>query len=252
MQYSRRYSTSSFSSYFPPGVKWLLIANAAIFLLQFFAIYFLDWDPFRSLGLVPYQAVAQLAVWQLVTYMFLHGGIGHILFNLLALWMFGADLERDWGTRRFLRFYFLCGIGAGISVVLATLVFGGAQYRTIGASGAIYGILLAFGMLYPDRIVLFSFLFPMKAKWFVLITGVIVFLNSLQPGGRVSHVAHLGGMVFGYIYLKLARGRRRPAAKPVNSISLRDRYERWKLERARRKFQVYMRRHDDDRDRWVH
>jgi membrane associated rhomboid family serine protease len=136
--------------------------------------------------------------------------------------------------------------GAGVSVIVASLLFGGAYLRTIGASGAIYGILLAFGVLYPDRIVLFSFLFPMKAKYFVLITGAIVFLNSLQGGSRVSHVAHLGGMVFGFIFLKM----RFPRMNLSGGIS--QRYRRWKADRARRKFQVYMRRRESDRDRWVH
>jgi membrane associated rhomboid family serine protease len=248
MQYNRSRTTSYSSGYFPPGVKWLLIANTAIFLLNFFAILLFEVDPFRAFGLVPYQVVTGFYAWQLVTYMFLHGGVVHILFNMLALWMFGADLERDWGTDRFLKYYFLCGVGAGISVIAASLLFGGAEYRTIGASGAIYGILLAFGVLYPDRIVLFSFLFPMKAKYFVLITGAIVFLNSLQGGSRVSHVAHLGGMVFGYIFLKLRFPRMRMSA----GAAIGQRYRKWKADRARRKFQVYMRRRESDRDRWVH
>src|SRR5207244_9281421 len=112
---------------------------------------------------------------QLFTYMFLHdpGGFGHILFNMLALWMFGADLERHWGTRKFLKFYFLCGIGAGLCVVVGNYLFGNPLTRTIGASGAIYGLLMAFGVLWPDRTVLFSFLFPIKAKYFVMIIGGI-------------------------------------------------------------------------------
>jgi membrane associated rhomboid family serine protease len=183
--------------------------------------------------------------------MFLHDptGFGHILFNMLTLWMFGADLERTWGTRRFLQYYFLCGAGAGISVVIANILFGNMASRTIGASGAIYGLLLAFGLLYPDREVLFSFLFPIKAKYFVMILGAIAFLSSISASDNgVSHVAHLGGMVFGYLFLKSKTKRK---VRVDLGGSLLARYRDWKMERARRKFQVYMRKQDSDRDRWV-
>jgi membrane associated rhomboid family serine protease len=247
MQYRSYRTTGYSSSYFPPGVKWLLISNIGIFVLHYFAIVLLGVDPLHYFGLVPYQ-VFQGALWQPLTYLFLHGGIGHILFNMLALWMFGADLERDWGTRRFLNYYFLCGIGAGISVILVALGLGGLGIRTIGSSGAIFGVLLAFGLLYPDRIILFSFLFPMKAKYFVIIIGAITFLSSFQAGSGISHIAHLGGMIFGYVYLKTRLRRRRVRVSP----SLRERYHDWKVARARRKFQVYMRKHGQDRDPWIH
>lgn len=246
MQYARQsnYYGGGFSQFVPPGVKWLLIINTGVFLLEFFSALFTGVS-LRWLGLVPLEVVFGLRIWELGTYLFLHGGVMHLLFNMLALWMFGSDLERDWGTRRFLRYYFLCGIGAGLTVVIASMLFGGAAYRTIGAFGAIYGILLAYGVLYPDRTVLFFFLFPMKAKYFVMIIGGIVFLNSFQGGGNVSHVAHLGGMVFGYIFLKV----RMPRANLLGWAG--ERYQRWKRERARRRFQVYMRRHGGDRGPWV-
>ena len=166
--------------------------------------------------------LGHFAIWQLVTYMFLHDrGFGHILFNMLTLWMFGMDLERDWGTKHFLKYYFLCGIGAGICDVLVNAALGNLDTRTIGASGAIYGLLLAFGLLYPDRMVLMSFLFPIKAKYFVMIMGAIAFLSSIgSSGSRVSNVAHLGGMLFGYAYLRgryPAAGRRQPDA-PVSGM----------------------------------
>ncbi|MBL8219186.1 MAG: rhomboid family intramembrane serine protease [Bryobacterales bacterium] len=232
------------SDFFPRGVKWLLISNIALFLLYFFAVQFRLSAIFYPFGLIPGQVLGGFAIWQLVTYMFLHDpyGFSHILFNMLTLWMFGADLERTWGRKEFLKYYFLCGIGAGICVVLGNAMFGTLNTRTIGASGAIYGLLLAFGVLYPDRIVLFSFLFPIKAKYFVMIIGAIAFLSSIgASGGGVSHVAHLGGMVFGYGYLR-GIGR-----KVDLGTSMRKRYHQWRVERAKKKFQVYMRKHDRDR-----
>jgi membrane associated rhomboid family serine protease len=180
--------------------------------------------------------------------MFLHDpyGFAHILFNMLALWMFGTDLERDWGTKPFLKYYFVCGVGAGVCVVVANLFFGNLDSRTIGASGAIYGVLLAFGVLYPDRIILFSFLFPIKAKYFVMIIGVIAFMSSLGAAGSgVSHVAHLGGMVFGFVFLKKRLWRFEIMAP------LARQYNAWRRQRAKKKFQVYMRKQESKRDRWV-
>ncbi len=248
MQYARQrnyYGGGGYSQYFPPAVKWLLIINTAVFVLEFFSYQFASVN-FRWLALVPVEVVFGGRIWELFTYLFLHGGITHLLFNMLALWMFGMDLERDWGSKRFLRYYFLCGVSAGLTVVVAGLLFGDAYARTIGASGAIYGVLLAYGVLYPDRTVLFFFLFPMKAKYFVMIIGGIVFLNSFQGGGNVSHVAHLGGMVFGYLFLKA----RLPRTNLIGGAN--DWYQRWKRDRARRKFQVYMRRRgSDDHGPWI-
>jgi len=235
-------------SLFPNGVKWLLIANGAIFLVDYSAQTFIGADLFGLFGLVPALVLRFGMVWQLVTYMFLHAGVGHILINMLVLWMFGVELERDWGTRRFLKYYFYCGLAAGVCVVLVSLLRPAEEVvRTIGASGAIYGLLLAYGVLYSDRIILFMLLFPMKAKYAVMIFGAVAFLGSWQPGGGVSHVAHLGGMIFGYIYLKtrLKRSPWHPLA------SLRSQLEDWRRQRARRKFKVYMKKQQSDRDRWV-
>ena len=249
MRYTRGPSFGlGYSGYFPKGVKWLLIINIALYVVYFFAIRSIG-DVFATFTLIPTQVVHSLMVWQLVTYMFLHDptGLTHILFNMLMLWMFGADVERTWGTRRFLKYYFLCGIGAGVCVVLGNMAFGTMNSRTLGASGAIYGLMLAFGMLFPDATVLFSFLFPIKAKYFVLIMGAISFLMTFgSTGSTVSHVAHLGGMVVGYIYLK-SRGRRFSLLGPIQQA-----YKQWKLQRAKRKFEVYLRKKQKDRDRWVH
>ncbi len=247
MAYSTRYSSRGFSSnsLLPPGVRWLLIGNVVLWLAYFFAVRMGSGGFFLHFGLVPALVVKTLAVWQLFTYMFLHDpfGFGHILFNMLTLWMFGKDLETVWGTRRFLKFYLLCGIGAGVCVVLANYLFGNPNTRTIGASGAIYGLLMAFGMTYPNTTVLFSFLFPIKAKYFVMIIGAIAFLSSFGANNGVSNVAHLGGMLFGYVYLKyesLAGGSGRGGFDPITAMQMR--YKQWKIERARRKFQVYMRK----------
>jgi membrane associated rhomboid family serine protease len=252
MRYSRHRGTRYFSGYFPPGVKWLLLANVAVYLAGFFSMLLWGRDPFRLFGLVPYQVVSGY-LWQPFTYLFLHGGLWHIVFNMLALWFFGPTLERDWGTKRFLQYYFLCGVGAAICVIALAFVVDAwrgipteAGLRTIGASGALFGILLAYGVLYPNAMVLYDFLFPIKAKYFVLIVGAIAFLGSLTPGQGISHVAHLGGMLFGYAYLKS------PHRRPWNPLpSMRQQVENWRLRRARRKFQVYLRKRDGGPDRRV-
>ncbi|MDQ6676646.1 MAG: rhomboid family intramembrane serine protease [Acidobacteriota bacterium] len=236
----------SFARSLPAGVKWLLIVNIALFILYYFGARSNASQYFLLFALVPNAVIHHLAIWQLFTYMFLHdpGGFGHILFNMLTLWMFGTDLERQWGTKRFLSFYFVCGVGAGICVVLINLLFGSMDARVIGASGAIYGLLMAFGLLYPDRTLLFSFLFPIKAKYFVMILGAIAFLSSFNVNGGLSNVAHLGGMLFGYAYLKMQ-------FQAPNLDFIGKSYRDWKLQRAKKKFQVYMRKHDSDRGNWV-
>ena len=157
----------------------------------------MDW--FSLFGLVP-ALVWKGHVWQLVTYMFLHGSFMHILLNMFVLWMFGGQLERQWGQREFLKYYFLTGIGAGLCTVVA---HPGSVIPTIGASGAVYGILLAYGLTFPNSIIYLYFLLPIKAKYFVLIFGVIEFITTISPSGdMVAHLAHLGGMIFGLVYLK--------------------------------------------------
>jgi len=251
MPYSSRTRRSgySYSGFFPVGVKWLLITNVSLFVLYYFSVQFGFAGLFHHFGLIPAEVVYHFSIWQLVTYMFLHDptGFGHIIFNMLTLWMFGKDLEQTWGTRRFLKYYFLCGIGAGVCAVVGNLIFGNAETRTIGASGAIYGLLLAFGMLFPDVQILWSFILPIKAKYFVAILGAIEFMLSFaSSGSNVSHVAHLGGMLFGYVYLKSRRSR------SGLLVSWQDWYKNYKLQRAKRKFQVYLKkRGSGDRDRWV-
>ena len=228
-------------------VKYLIIVTGAIFVLTYLGLQLFHWTwPLAWLSLQPYDVIHRLFLWQLVTYLFLHGGFFHIIFNLLMLWMFGSELEYRWGGRRFLFYFFLTGIGAGFcDVVLNTLLAPGLRTATIGNSGAVYGVLLAYGMLFPDRPVLFALMIPMKAKWLVLIMGAIEFLSSLGgPGSGISHFAHLGGMLFGFLYL-------RGASLPY---VLRLRYDEWRRARLRKKFAVYMREHEskDDAGRWIH
>ncbi len=237
------------------GVQWLLIANTALFLLYFLAVRFGGGDFFLTLTLVPKSVVGSFAIWQLVTYMFLHSpyGFWHILVNMLTLWMFGTPLESVWGTRRFLQFYFFCGVGAGICVVLLNLVFGDMRSRTLGASGAIYGLLLAFGMLFPRAMIYFFGLFPLEARWYVALTAIIVFLSTIaDSGGGVSHIAHLGGMVFGFAWLHFGLGGgKKISFNPVAQVQ--ETYKEWQFRRAKKKFQVYLKKQQGGRkDDWIH
>jgi membrane associated rhomboid family serine protease len=233
---------------FPKGVKWLLISNVVIFVLNFFADRAGVSGPLIFLKLIPTFVVKDFFVWQLVTYAFLHGGFGHIIWNMLALWMFGADIERIWGTRRFVQFYFFCAVGAGICVVIANYIlpWGNPNSATIGSSGAIFGILLVYAMMFPDREILFGFLIPIKVKYFVMIIGAVAFLSSFGENTGVSNFAHLGGLLFGYLFLKTPNMQFDPVAP------MRRQYRDWKLQRAKKKFQVYLRKQGSGRGPKVH
>jgi membrane associated rhomboid family serine protease len=177
------------------AVKYLLLANVAVFALM------LLWrsELIHLLGLTP-ALVKKGMVWQLVTYMFLHGGVFHILFNMFALWMFGCDIERAWGTREFVKYYFITGVGAGIFTLILSF---NSQIPTIGASGAVFGILVAFALMFPNRPIYVYFLFPVKAKYLVIFFAAIEFLASFRhTSDGIGHFAHLGGMVIGYLYIK--------------------------------------------------
>jgi membrane associated rhomboid family serine protease len=181
-----------------------------------------------------------------VTYLFLHGDVVHILFNMLGIWMFGVTLERQWGTRYFLKFYAVAGVGAGLTVILAGLLpFEMTSHTytavTIGASGALYGLLLAFAVYYPDTPILMFFLFPVPARYFVMIIGAIALLTS--PNTGVSNAAHLGGLLFGWLYMNSGKG--------GFTAEIKYRYLKWKMNRMRRKFDVYSGGRSDW-DRHVH
>ena len=228
-------------------VKYLIIITSATFLLTYLPLQILGvfgaqyWAAVVGwFGLQPHDVTHNFFVWQLVTYLFLHAGFFHVIFNLFALWMFGADLERLWGGRQFLFYYFLTGVGAGLFDVLLQP---SSVIPIIGCSGAVYGVLLAFGVLFPDRPIFLYFIIPIKAKWFVLIMGLIEFVGSFQPGSGISHLDHLGGMIFGYLYL---RGSGLP-------LDFQTRYRQWRSARLRKKFDVYIRKQEkkDDTGRWI-
>jgi membrane associated rhomboid family serine protease len=255
------YRPPSFSL-FPPVVKNLLIANTLFFIATLVVNNTYHIDLNNILGLHYFQA-STFKPYQLVTYMFMHGGFAHILFNMFALWMFGYSLENLWGPKRFLFFYFVCGIGAGLTqefvqyfyfhhihqalevfssapnqpdfTAIAAKYFGleasggetfSGQYMvlllqkafedamsqsvTIGASGAIFGILLAFGMLFPNTLLYVYLFVPVKAKYFVIVYGLIELFSAVsnRPGDDVAHYAHIGGMVFGFFLIMYWRRKR--------------------------------------------
>jgi len=204
MNYSNQpYSPGGFQ-FMPPAIKTIILANVAVFFLQFFT-------PFggiiQELGALWPVGSENFRLWQPVTYMFLHGSGSHLFFNMFALWMFGAEIENQWGTREFNIYYFTCGIGAAIINLLATI---GDPYPTVGASGAIYGVLLAFGMMFPNRYILLYFLLPIKAKYFVAGYAFIEFISGLNSqamgsGSNIAHFAHLGGMLIGFLFITIKR-----------------------------------------------
>jgi len=189
------YYRYSFGYGVTPVIKKLMIVMGVVFLLQMLVGSRINF----YLGLVPILVWKKYFLWQLLTYIFLHAGITHILFNLLALWMFGGELESYWGSRKFLQYFLFCGIGAG----LCTVVFSPHQFiPVIGASGAIYGILLAYGWLFPNRLIYIYFLFPIPAKYMVVIFGLIELFSSMEgTGGGIAHLTHLGGLLFGLFYM---------------------------------------------------
>ena len=245
-----RYPSASGISYsFGPGpltpaIRMLVIVNVAAFLVTLVAPAVIS-----SMGLWPQRVFEQGQVWRPFTYMFLHGGIFHILFNLLALWMFGVELERMWGTRFFTKYYFVAGAGAAVTTMVLAFLPGdvGNQLyysNTIGASGAVYGILLAYALYFPNRPILMFMLFPLPAKVYVAIIGAIALLSSMSAGGGVAHTAHLGGLIAGYIFLKGGR---------LHLMSeIQYRYLKWRINRSRRRFDVYHGGRADDVNRRVH
>ncbi|MFH2201569.1 MAG: rhomboid family intramembrane serine protease [Elusimicrobiota bacterium] len=180
-----------------PVIKGLIIANVVVFLLleltsrAHFSQFF---------GLVPYRVLHQGLLWQPFTYLFLHGGFFHLFFNVFALWMFGMPVEAEWGPREFLKFYFICGVGAGVLNVILTPH---SVAPIIGASGAVYGLLIAFAMLFPDAVIYLYFLFPIKAKHMAVLFVVLEFMAATSTNNTtVARFAHLGGALIAYVYIR--------------------------------------------------
>ena len=240
-----------------PGVKLLVLICTGAFVIQILVqILFGSVVAYQQItvrfGLVPSGAIFGLRVWQPITYLFLHGGIGHLFINMLVLWMFGRNLEEVWGKKRFLNYFFLCGVGAGlinIAVKFIPMFWGHApsDVPTIGASGAIFGILIANAILFPDRQVwIFFFLVSIPMRVFVAIMGLIEFVSTFGASGDgVSHLCHLGGMLIGWIYLR--RG--------SFLFRVRNEVADWRYQRNRRKFEVFMKKNKNEPpsrpDHWV-
>ena len=223
-------------THFTGAVKNLIIANVAVFLFMtifrtegFFLYYF---------GLVPRLVWSKGFIWQLVTYMFIHGGFGHIFMNMFVLWMFGSDLERTWGSREFFKYYIICGIGAG---AINVLVQPNSYIPIIGASGAIYGLLVAFAMVFPDRLVYIYFLFPVKVKYLVVFLAAVEFFTSMSAShSNIAHFAHLGGMLVGYIYMKGSLSYWKLTSFKYKISSFRHRKKMEKLARKKEKEEALM------------
>ena len=187
----------SFSSQnFTNVIRALISINAALFLLRYFMV---DQFDLLNLGLS-----SSPKFWQPLTYMFIHGDFFHIFMNMFVLWMFGTEMESIWGSKKFLQYYLITGIGSGL--VWLSFNYGNTYSVLIGASGAIYGILLAYGLMFPNRKVLIYFLFPVKVKYFVIFLAAVAFVSSIDSSGsNISHLTHLSGMVIGFLFLKFPR-----------------------------------------------
>ena len=182
---------------FTNAIKILVSVNFGIFVLQ--TISNAEALFFPLFGLVPKMVWSELMIWQPITYLFFHGGIWHVLINMFVLWMFGSELERIWGKPRFLKFYFMTGIGSGLITMLFSLQ---SMTPIVGASGAVYGVLLAYGLTYPNRQIYLYGIIPIKSIWFVIGIGFIAFMSSFNNLSQVSHITHLSGMLIGYLMLK--------------------------------------------------
>lgn len=197
----RQYQVRFGPGFVTPVVRNLLIANGAVFLIQLL----LDYTEYGRLfqfyfALTPSMVISRFYVWQVVTYMFLHGGLFHMAMNMLVLMMFGTEIEARMGSSRFLKFYFFCGIGAGVAAFLFPPAW---NSMTLGASGAIFGVLLAYGTFFPTRMLLAFFFFPMQARYFVIFIGLLEIYAMLgSPNSGIANFAHLGGLLFGYIFIR--------------------------------------------------
>ncbi len=224
-----------------PAVRAIIYANVAAFVLTIFARNFFP----LTFGLIPEKVLEQVQLWRLGTYLFIHDPYSfmHVLFNMLAVWMFGVELERRWGTPAFVRFYLITGMGAGLATVAFSLLpFAAARGiyddATIGASGAVYGLILAWALIFPHRQILFMMIFPLPARVFAFILGAMSFLSAAGGlNGSVAEATHLSGLLIAWLYLK----------GPTNlRLELTYRMTKWRMERMRRRFGVHQGGKRDD------
>jgi len=226
----RGYQKSSFGPPLtPPIVQYLIIANLVMFGLQIAVPAVSEFGPVR-----PYYMWQAGHLWEPFSYMWLHGGLGHLAMNMFALWMFGSQLALAWGPQKFLRFYLFCGIGAGFVIatwpyLIMNLTPEALLIPTVGASGAIYGVLLAYSLTWPDRVI--ALLFPpitFRAIW--LIPGLFL-MTVMFGGGGISHIGHLGGVLMGWLYL---RRKGHAGAQSLSFAHLKYRFKRYRMRRKLR------------------
>jgi membrane associated rhomboid family serine protease len=249
-RFPSRYSSPSLSSFGFGPLSTAIAALIGVNVLMFLVTWIAPSLQFQ-LGLVPMWVVHEKRVWQLLTYMFIHAGGFHLIFNMLTLWMFGSELERIWGTRFFLKFYFITAVGSGLlTVVVALSRFPPLQAllvsNIVGASGAIFGLLFAYALYFPNRII-YYFIFPIRVRIYVIISGAIALYASMSDNGSgVANATHLGGLLIAFVYLKGARLKLNPWAE------VKYRYIKWKINRVRKKFDVYSGGKNDEWNRRVH
>jgi membrane associated rhomboid family serine protease len=243
---------------FPPftrAIKTLVAINAGIYIL---GLVLVAVDQVRVANAIfnplalRAQDVVHGHIYQLLTYGFLHAGFFHLFFNMLMLWMFGSMLEVPWGSRRFLEFFLFGVIGAGLGTValaytLGSVVHLAPQTTTVGSSGGIYAIFMAAAMLFGNQeVFMFPFPFAIKLKYLVGILAFVAFAGALGDTGGAANVAHLSGLLFGYLYVKFVPTRGLLFSASEGYYGLTNRYHRWKRRRAGKKFQVYMKKHNQD------
>jgi membrane associated rhomboid family serine protease len=238
---------------FPPfttAITWLLGINTAVFLLTLFLSEPVQHWIDHNLGLVPARAILPpFELWQVVTYSFIHANVGHWFWNMLAIWMFGSTFENSWGPRRFLELFFTGVVGAALTTIVLSFahILGNPFVPTVGASGGLYAILMAYGMVFGENeIFLIPFPFLIKAKYFVMILILLTVIFAIRGAGQTAYLAHLGGLFFGYLYVKFAPTRGLLGRFSLSEwyYGMHNSYYRWKRRRAARKFEVYMRQHD--------
>jgi len=213
-------------SVFPPVIKNLLIINVAVFFLQMIASnLMLGGKPLWYImnmwfALNPLGEGFNFQIWQLITYQFMHGGFSHIFFNMFMLWMFGMEIENILGSKKFLTYYLICGVAAGLAQLFIAPLFS-TPAVTIGASGAIFGVMIAFGMLFPDRYIYLYFLIPIKAKYLIGFLFVLEIFWIGDAGSNVAHLAHLGGALAGFLFILFDKSIDVPLKRMLNISSYR-------------------------------